>query len=145
MATNSPTTAAGKAGPIEGWNRYRAGAVVAWVLLSSVSVALAFSGGEDNPIGAEVRVVDLGYGVAIAVMNNSDEIWKNVTVTLSPEGWVHAQPVLRNGGRISLEVSEFHARDSERKHPPRDHMPKGITVTTDLGTYIISAKKAGGG
>ncbi len=109
----------------------------AFALLSTASVVYAFGGGEDNPIGARVLVVDTGFGIAIALHNESETIWRNVRVQLEPGGWIYRKPAFRPKERFSTQVHAFEKVTGKGKtiHPDRNFRPRVVRILTDQGAY----------
>ncbi|MDF1564980.1 MAG: hypothetical protein P1V51_18195 [Deltaproteobacteria bacterium] len=107
-----------------------------WLALSLVCVLWATSGGEENDLSARVMVVDTGFGIAVSVQNESDEVWTNVQLQLEPGGWIYRKPAFRPNERFSVQVQKFEAVGPQGpRHPEQNFKPKLVRVVTEEATY----------
>jgi len=117
----------------------RIGLVGLWLAVSLASAGWALSGGESNDLGAELRVVDTGFGIAIAVKNGSQTIWERVEIELDGK-WVQHKAAMRPQERYSIQVRKFQSRKDPHLHPAADQRPHLIEVKAASGSYKKSFK-----
>lgn len=118
--------------------RLRAAVISSWALLSVVTLwAACPSSGPTNALGARAKL-EAGsiMGNQIFVENESDQLWRDVVVTLDG-GWRYEKKTLRPGDKLVVGIVDFQ-KDGAR--PPATLVPHSITiecqegrVTTPLG------------
>ncbi len=115
--------------------RMRAAVVVAWALLSAVTLWGACpSSGPANSLGAKVALLSRNEpgvltGTQLLVENDSPRIWRDVVLTLEG-GWRHERKTIRPQDRVVLAIAQF-TKDGERAPPELE--PKAITIECDEG------------
>ncbi len=121
--------------------RVKIATAAVWLVLSGVSVAFAFTGGESNPLDAKVLLVDTGIGYAFTVQNRSDEIWRDVRLQI-PGGYEYRRAAVRPGERLTVEVRAFSREVGGRTvHPPRDLAPHTLTIVTREAHYTTRTRR----
>jgi hypothetical protein len=119
--------------------RLRAAVVGSWVLLSLLSVYTACpSSGPTNELGADVTLLPATIvGQQISVVNGSDEMWTEITLTLDKD-WKHQLRTIRAGQNVVVALSKFQ-RDGTAA--PADLKPRIIEIACDQGTVEIPLQR----
>jgi len=112
----------------------------AWLLLSTVTIALvaAGAGGHGNALGADVQAQETLLGMQIKVENTSDRMWTDVILSLDG-GWQRSVSTLRAGQLLVVATSSF---TKDGVAAPRDLKPRSLTIECAEGK--VTAALSGG-
>lgn len=118
------------------------GAVIGvWAALSLASLWIACPGsGPRNALGAEVHLVTQGLmGTQLSVLNDSDTLWADVTLTLD-DTWRYTTPTLRAKERVVLAVARFTREGGGAA--PGDLIPRALVIRCSEGKVSVPLAKA---
>lgn len=104
--------------------RLRAAIVGGWVLITLVSLLVAFHS-EERDYRATLALTSLGR--VVSLNNNTDGNWTDVTVTLEG-GWSHFERTIRPGQTVGILLSKF---AKEGAPPPVDLNPRWVEIRCD--------------
>jgi hypothetical protein len=123
--------------------RMRAAVVGAWALLAVGSIWAACPGsGHANALGAEVQITTQGLmGTQVSVVNASDSVWTDVTLTLD-DTWRFTTPTVRAKDSLVVGVDRFTQENGASAR--RDLVPHLLTIRCAEGkvTAPLTGAKA---
>jgi hypothetical protein len=119
--------------------RRRTAIAGSWVLLSLVALYTACpSSGPTNELAADVTLLpETIVGQQISVVNGSEEMWTEVTLTLD-QSWTHTIRTVRAGQNVVIAVSRFQ-RDGTAA--PSDLKPRLLSITCDQGSAELPLQR----
>jgi hypothetical protein len=118
--------------------KLRLGIVGSWAVLSLATLwGACVGGGPRNALGADVQVNgDSIMGVQVLVRNESQDIWKDVVLTLD-DRWMWAQPTMRPQDLVVVSVTSFrHGEDA----PPKDFRPHTLVIACRQGKSRVELR-----
>ena len=121
--------------------RMRAAVVGAFAILALGSLWVACPGtGQANALGAEVQLTTQGLmGTQVSVVNGSDSVWTDVTLTLD-NTWRYSTPTVRAKDSLVVGIDRFTQEGGGT--PAHDLVPRVLTIRCAEGkvTAPLSAK-----
>jgi hypothetical protein len=117
------------------YSRMRTAIVAAWALVSVATLFASCPGARGNSLGAEFQVLSDSFigGEQLLVRNESDEVWRDVVLTLDGE-WRYEQRVLRPHERIVVSPARFRRGDEAA---PEGYLPRTLQVQCDQGSHTF--------
>jgi hypothetical protein len=111
--------------------KLRAAVVGTWALLSASTFwAACPSSGPGNALGARIRLERVALmGTQVGVENDSDDLWKDVVLTLDG-GWRYEKKTVRPHDKLVVSITQF--RKGEESAPAHIE-PRSLTVECDQG------------
>ncbi len=113
------------------WFKLRAAVVGTWALLSALTFwAACPSSGAGNALGARVRLERVALmGTQVGVENDSDDLWKDVVLTLDG-GWRYEKKTVRPHDKLVVSITQFRKGEASA---PAELEPRTLTVECDQG------------
>lgn len=120
------------------YSRMRTAIVATWAALSIATLFISCPGAGGNSLGAEFQLLSDSFvgGEQLLVRNESDEVWRDVVLTLDGE-WQFEQRILRPHERIVVSPSRF---EREGEAAPAGYLPRTLQVKCDQGRHTFQVR-----
>ena len=118
--------------------RMRAAVVGAFAVLTSASLWVACPGsGHANALGADVQLAQSLMGTQLSVLNDSDSVWTDVTLTLDGT-WRFTTPTVRAKSRLVVAVDRF---KDDAGAAPSSLVPRTLSIRCAEGKVTTPLTK----